>query len=94
MKTATYIKALDWHSDARLYKLSEPIVEHDWEGNVKGMYTYVIVSAVDAFGTGDETYIFPSDENGEPVHMLELAGSFKGSQDHAKALRNAGYVIA
>ena len=55
---------------------------------------YVIVSAVMAPYSGPETYIFPADEDGRALSMLEMSGSFKGALDHAQALANAGYLIA
>ena len=54
---------------------------------------YVMVSAVDAFGAGPETYIFPASEDGKVTDWLEMEGSFKGALDHVGALRNAGYEI-
>ena len=42
---------------------------------------------------GPETYIFGADVHGTIVSWMDLPGSFKGSMDHAKALRNAGYEI-
>ncbi len=56
-------------------------------------YEYVWVSAVDAFDTGDETYIFGCTPDGDVLSWGELPGSFKGAQDHARALGNVGYVI-
>ena len=77
-KTAELIKHLN--DRQRLYRLSEPLEGHE----------YVVVSAaVDMFGP--ETYIFPSNANGNVTDYLELDGSFKGAIDHAKALRRAGY---
>ncbi len=84
MKKAKLVKHIDdWISDARLYRLSTPL-----QGN-----KYVIVSAVVAFGSGAETYIFPADKDGNALNMLELEGSFRGALDHAQALENAGYQI-
>jgi hypothetical protein len=69
--------------NANLYELDPPL-----EGN-----KFVIVSAVNAFGMGDETYIFPATEKGEVIDYGELEGSFQGDQDHERALNNAGYKI-
>lgn len=54
---------------------------------------YVIVSAVYAMFTGDETYIFAANDAGQVTGWIELEGSFRGSKDHEMALRNAGYGV-
>ena len=83
-KTATFVRNVTgWQSDARLYRLSEPLVEHET----------VIVSAVsNEFGL--ETYIFGCDADGNDADFVELPGSFKGDADHALALEYAGYAVA
>ena len=97
MHTATEIKQLNrWQGDARLYRLSKPIgYDFDWDTDEPKAFTdYVIVSAVVVkFDGGPETYIFPATENGKPINMGELKGSFKGKLDHAAALNGAGYTI-
>ncbi len=82
-KTATRIgiRLYGWKGDARLYKLSPPL---------KG-YDFVVVSATTVPNQGPETYIFPSEPDGQPAHWTELPGSFRGGLDHDKALRDAGY---
>ncbi len=75
----------------RLYQLVPPMGATELGDVVT--YDYVVVSAVNAFGTGDETYIFPADASGEITDWLELDGSFKGDQDHEEALRRAGYTV-
>lgn len=84
-KTATQIhkRLQEMSGDARLYQLSEP-----HEGN-----EYVVVSGI-SNNWGTETYIFPADASGEITDWGELYGSFKGSIDHAEALRGAGYEVA
>lgn len=85
-KTATQIHttALNhMRGDARLYQLSEPL-----DGS-----EHVVVSGIDN-RWGAETYIFPADSSGEITSWGELEGSFKGSIDHAEALRGAGYEVA
>lgn len=94
MNTATEVRKLtNMQGDASLYKLSEPL-----DGN-----EYVVVSALNlevSLGMilpewqKAETYIFPADESGEVVDWGELAGSQKGTLDHAVALRDAGYEVA
>jgi hypothetical protein len=83
-KTARLVKVMDgYRGDARLYKLSPPL---------KGA-RHVIVSAVNAMYSGDETYIFKADAEGQITDWLEMEGSFKGGLDHEKALRGAGYEV-
>ena len=82
MKIAKHIENLDWTSDARLYSLSEPLEGHN----------YIVVSAADAPYTGPETFIFGCDERGNAIDFGELEGSFRGSLDHDKALKYAGYT--
>lgn len=94
MKTATFVRACPgFRGDARLYRLSEPMEWEDYEG--KRECECVIVSGVDAFGCGLETYIFPAREDSdEPLSWAELPGSFRGGIDHAEALRAAGYEVS
>jgi hypothetical protein len=83
MKKATLVKTLDgFNGDARLYRVDPPL-----EGN-----EFVVVSAVFAY-SGPETYIFPSDADGEVVSWSELEGSFNDGIGHKEALNNAGYVV-
>lgn len=92
-KTATEIRRLDgWRGDARLYRLDPPMVEdRSRQGEDSRTHHHVIVSAVVAYYTGPETYIFPAMSDGSPVDFGELDGSMRGTLDHAEALRNAGY---
>ena len=81
---AVYMQGVSgWRGDASLYKLDPPMGDHE----------YVIVSAVNAYGTEPETYIFPADEEGEATSMVELSGSYKGGLSHKQALENAGYEV-
>jgi hypothetical protein len=83
MKTATMVKRLDgWISDARLYKLGEPLDGFD----------HVVVSAVVAY-SGPETLIFGCDSHGRPADYSDLRGSIRGIMDHAEALAGAGYEV-
>lgn len=100
MKTATRIKTLCsiLTNDGRmkhqaLYKLDPGIDGH----------AYVVVST--SYSNGNiggynekkplikETYIFPSDEDGNIKDYLELEGSQKESVCHAEVLTEAGYTI-
>ncbi|MHA2094583.1 MAG: hypothetical protein ACW98F_08140 [Candidatus Hodarchaeales archaeon] len=101
MNTATFIKRLnEWKSDARLYKLSSPISFTAWEIDdndndieIEISTNYVVVSAVVALFSGPETFIFPSDKDGNTLDMLELPGSSRGHLNHIKALNDAGYSV-
>ena len=96
---ARFVRQLDgFQGDARLYELSEPVKVgwepwNDDEPDERESTDYVVVSAVNAFGMGDETYIFAANAEGEVLTWNELPGSFKGDQDHAEAIRNAGWVL-
>lgn len=95
MKTAQYIGPApgDWTGDARLYRLSPPLREQCEDARAIVMHEYVVVSACDAIFSGPETYIFPADATGQVEGWGELDGSFRGAQDHARALNNAGYEV-
>ena len=93
--TAMKVRDLDdFTGSAALYRLSEPLVDLDWDDAERGRYEYVVVSATVVPYSAPETYIFPSNEDGEVVSWSELNGSFRGGLDHAKALRGAGYEVA
>ena len=92
-KTATFIKDLDLYSvssDQKLYMVNVPVVYDEDKPT-----DYIVVSAcASAFDTGiPETYIFPSNKHGEIIDWSELEGSFRGSEDHDKALIDGGYTI-
>lgn len=99
MKTATYIRTLTgWRSDARLYRLSERVTGEERREAPAGGSEYrpvqvdhVIVSAVVDVASGPETYIFPANNEGEALSMLEMEGSFRGSLDHVAALAGLGF---
>lgn len=100
---ASFIRKLpDFNGDARLYHVHPPMPygwdQYDDFGNEitpKPTTDYVIVSALDrAFDTGSaETYIFPSNRDGEVTDWRELEGSFRGDTDHTRALKGAGYEV-
>jgi hypothetical protein len=92
VKTARFIKEQVSPVGAvqRLYQLSEPIAKYGADGDSG---PYVIVSGVWAMFSGPETYIFPADATGKVTDWGELEGSFRGSIDHERALRAAGYDI-
>jgi hypothetical protein len=95
MNTATLLKdnLPEFRGHAALYKLSTRLAARDFDDNVTAKYKYVVVSAVYAYFSGPETYIFPADKNGTVVSWTELPGSYRGGLDHAKALKHAGYTI-
>jgi hypothetical protein len=83
MKTATKVRDLDnFTGIAALYKLSKPLEDYD----------YVVVSAAWVYAQV-ETYIFPSNENGEVVDWGELSGSQRGVYNHEMVLNDAGYEM-
>ena len=83
-KTAHFIKKLDgFQGEANLYFLDPPYLGIE----------YVVVSAITVPITGEETYIFHSDKDGEVLDWLELEGSFRGGLSHKEALKNIDYVL-
>lgn len=96
MKKATKIEKMEnFRGNAVLYRLNEPIEYPRFVFRGQKQTTeYVIVSSVIAFDHEDyETFIFPSDENGQILDWVELEGSYRGGFDHEKALNNAGYSL-
>jgi len=94
--TATFIKSMgaEFTGNARLYKLDPPMSIKDWDGEETGKTEFVVVSGAYAMFSGNETLIFPSDENGKVTDWGDLPGSFRGAIDHEKALTGAGYTLA
>ena len=90
MGTATFVKQRNGTGDGRVYRLDPPMVAESGTA-----HQYVWVSAVDSFAhePTHETYIFPSDAEGNVVDWCEQEGSFQGGCDHAKALAGAGYEV-
>jgi len=93
-KIATFVRDLSgFTGSAKLYHVSPPIEQKDWDGEVEAVHSHVVVSATVALFSGPETYIFPANEDGQVVDWGELDGSFQGDLDHEAALRGAGYEI-
>lgn len=94
MKTATFIKAINSefdepaYRDQKLYFLFPPLCS-----NSSHMYSYVVVSAISSSLIDPETYIFPSDEDGNVLNYEELTGSYRGGICHETALYAAGYTL-
>lgn len=102
MITAELIKdcSKNFSGTARLYKLSEsvPYGWLDWEDEEAGIDNretteYVIVSAAVVMFTGPETYIFPSNKDGDIVDWGEMDGSYRGDLNHQRAIENAGWEL-
>ena len=91
MKTAKYIKTVEARGMAALYKLSEPVkFDHD-----ELETEFVIVSSPNNEWC-QETFIFPSNGDGDWLDMMELAGSFQGTvgslhKDRFQALKGLGF---
>jgi len=93
-KSAEFVKELTGCTGvAKLYRLSPPLIDMDYEDKERGSYEYVVVSATVAMFSGPETYIFPSDAKGKVTSYGELEGSYRGGLDHEAALRRAGYTV-
>jgi hypothetical protein len=97
---ATYVGSIsNFQGDARLFKVSPPVVYENWSYNDQADYKpkemksdYVVVSAIgDMFG--GETFIFPADENGNVISWGELQGSQRGNVSHEDVLLAAGYRV-
>ena len=98
MGTAVLVCTLSqWRGTAALYRVDPPVQFAEKAAPGEDMFScltyYVSVSAVDVPFSGPETYIFAADKNGDALSWGELAGSFQGGMDHAKALAGAGYTI-
>lgn len=94
MLRAAFIKDLEgFTGKAKLYRLNPPIKYEDYISEEMIECEYVVVSAANAMYSGPETYIFHSNESGEVINWSELDGSFRGGQDHEKALLGAGYEV-
>ncbi|MEN9491135.1 MAG: hypothetical protein RJA63_1584 [Pseudomonadota bacterium] len=90
-KIAQQIKWLDgFNGSAALFNLTPPLLVVGY-GDVVDTHDFVVVSAADVMFSGPETYIFPADADGNVTNWIELDGSFRGSLDMWRALRNAGY---
>lgn len=91
MKTAKLIKDVSnkFVGVAKLFELSEPVqYDYDWSTELPTKNTnYVIVSAIDSI-IGKETYIFPSDKEGNILGWEELDGSYRGEMNIERALNN------
>jgi hypothetical protein len=96
MGTAKLIKDVSqkFKGNVKLYEVYPPMEYKYWQDSERTTKkcSTVVVSAVHT-RSGSETYIFPSDKEGNVIDWGELDGSFQGDTDHTKALKNAGYEI-
>lgn len=96
MKTATLIRdnLPDFRGHAALYRCNPPIEDYEpWEkGQQQKRHEYIIASATTILGA-PETYLFPSNAEGEVVAWGELPGSQKGTLSHDQVLTDAGYFV-
>ena len=78
----------------KVYRLSPPVDHEDYarEGETR-THEHVTVSAASVPFSGPETYIFPSDADGNFGDFGELNGSYRVGLDHEKALRGLGYEL-
>jgi len=85
---AEFIKDLEgWNGHAKLYRVTPPVKYDDGESD------HVAVSAVNS-AWANETYIFPTDQDGKVKDWGELPGSQRGNVSHEVVLKDAGYKIA
>ena len=87
----------DFVGDARLYGVTPPMrhetYDHIAGETVETFHKYVIVSTADVPFSGQETYIFPADAEGNVVVFHEMKGSMKGDHSHVEVLNYVGYVL-
>jgi hypothetical protein len=72
---------------AALFNVVPPMEDYD-----ESKWDHVVVSTAYLAGSV-ETYIFPSDSEGNVQDWSELYGSTKGCDSWSEALHNAGYDI-
>ena len=88
-KIATQIKDVSDQFRGRAAVFNVVPAMEDYDGN---KWDHVVVSTAPAI-TGTETYIFPSDPEGNIVDWCELEGSMRGCDSWSDALNNAGYSL-
>lgn len=68
------------------YKGEAWLVKDNETGN------YYVVSRADTFDRGDETMIFPADEEGEVINWHDLYAGY--GEDHETAMQNFEFVLS
>lgn len=88
-KIARKVKTMgdEFRGRAALFNMVPPI--EDYDGS---KWDHVVVSTAYLLGSV-ETYIFPSDSEGNIQDWGELQGSAKGCDSWSEALHNAGYRL-
>jgi len=87
--TSTFVRKLEgWKGDAALYKVEPPVRYSNYDDD-EHETDYVIASSVIALYTGPETLVFPADQDGEAINMLEIGGG-RGPLNHQWALSTLG----
>ena len=101
MITCSKVRNLsNFRGEAALYKVSGNMDD----GSIVELHVVISAITLDTFTkvldlalTGNssecETYIFPSNEEGDVLDWQELAGSTKGTLNHEVAIRNAGWTF-
>lgn len=98
-KSARFVRDVSYRfrGTAHLYKVHPPVTARTgWHGNdaILQKTSFIVVSAVIVpAGLGPETYIFPSNDQGEAI-LIEMMGSQKGTLDIEQVLRDAGYTVS
>ena len=89
---ATFVAdvSAEFNGHAELFKLDTAMRVGDTKRGRK--YNHIVVSAVNSRWT-TETYIFPSNQNGEILDYTELHGSYKGDTNIDRALAYGGYEV-
>lgn len=86
--TAAWVR--DISPGKRLAMLSRPVMVGEWDCDaekcvLKGVL-YIVSSIATVPYSGEETYLFRANSDGEILAWGELEGSFRGGHDHQKAL--------
>lgn len=91
MITATFIKDIvGQRASQKLWHLSQG-VPFGW-GEPMQLTEYVITSATNVIFSGDETYMFPANADGDITNWVEMDGSYRGDLNHERAIRKAGWI--
>ena len=91
-KTATFVRNVTQGAaiNQAVYLLSESYT-YQREGDLR-CWCVLVSSVVAPDHGGEETFIFPSDGEGNVLDWGELPGSQRYTTSHAEVLRGLGYV--